>query len=190
MKLTVMNVGRFWKRLMFPPVSERYHLDRLSLRMDMPWEPWLHRAVWLGTILVLIFGEREVVPPVDGLDWYWIPAGLISPTLGFFSVWVLANKSGRPRYVAIWTRMIADFGLASAIVLYQLERIAEEGFDAVGEHGILANIVLTFAAWFTFTLVWRDIKFSIATEKLAASIYYNVRGVRMAEWAEWVDDAS
>lgn len=191
MKVTVGNVLRFWKKLMFPEASSEYHLDRLRLRMDMPWEPWLHCSVWIGMILILVNGELKVVPPINGLDWPWIVGGLLSPVVGFASVWTLAFKSGRARYVAIWTRMVSDIGLASTIILYQVDRAAIHGWEAIGwGEAVLPNIVLNFAAWFTLALVWRDIRFIIATEKLAASIYANVRTLSLDEWADRVDDAN
>jgi len=188
MKLTVLNVGRFWHRLMFPPITPTYHLDRLSLRMDLPWEPWLHCSMWLATVLTLIMGEKDVMPPIDGLDWYWLIGGLVAPPLGFFSAWTLAHYKGRSRYIAIWTRMVADLVLAVSMALYQLDRFDNQKTD-IGL-AIIPSIVLFFAMWFTFALVWRDIKFIISTERLAALIYHDVREVTLGEWVEWVDDAA
>ena len=191
MRVTLPNIGRFWKRLMFPPDSDQYRYNRLVLRYDMPWEPWLHAAIWIGTFLAVIVGERGVMPPIDGIDWSWIFFGFVSPTLGFFSVWTLEHHKGRSRYFALWGRMIADAGLAICILLYQLDRyLTSDEFGDVGIGvGILPNIVLMFAMWFTATLVWRDIKFIMITEALAAQIYRDVRYVAVSNWnVEWGDD--
>ena len=191
MKVTLPNIARFWKRLMFPPDTDQYRYNRLVLRYDIPWEPWLHAAVWIGTITALVVGERGIMPPINGIDWSWIFFGLLSPTLGFFSVWTLEHYKGRPRYFALWGRMIADAGLATTILLYQLDRyISHDELEAVGlGHGVIPNVVLFFSMWFTLTLVWRDIKFIIATEALAAQIYKDVHYVTVADWvSEWGDD--
>jgi hypothetical protein len=157
----------------------------------MPWEPWLHCGIWIGVLLALFMGEEGVLPPIDGMDWFWIIPGLVAPVMGFFSVWILHYHKGKPRYIAIWGRMLADFGLAFTIIAYQLDMVSHHGFEAIGwGHGILPNVILNFAAWFTLSLVWRDIKFIIATERLAAAIYYDLRHITLGEWADRVDDAS
>lgn len=188
MKVTIPNIGRFWKRLMFPPDDQQYRYNRLVLRYDMPWEPWLHCAIWLGTILAVLVGEHGIMPPIDGIDWYWIFFGLVAPPIGFFSVWTLEHCKGRVRYGALWGRMVSDAGLATAILLYQLDRfLAHEEIQDFG--GIVPNVVLFFAMAFTYTLVIRDLQFIIDTEHLAAQIYRDVHYVTIDEWAaEWGDD--
>lgn len=191
MKVTIPNIGRFWKRLMFPPDSEQYRHNRLVLKADMPWEPWLHAGTWIAIILVLVVGERGVLPPIDGIDWYWITFGLVSPFIGFFSVWTLEHHTGRARYFGLWGRMIADFGLAMTILLYQTDRflVHADNNKLTFGYGIYPNLILFLAMWFTLTLVWRDIRFIVATEALAASIYRDVHYVTVGEWAaEWGDD--
>lgn len=176
MRVTPLNVARFWKRLMFPPHKDEMYADRLALRGDLPWEPWVHCSVWLSIIAVLFVGEQGVYPPFDDMDWAWIFFGLISPPIGFASVWMLEFHSGKIRYVALWLRMLSDAGLVSTLVFYQWERVQDHGLEAIGYgHGVVANILLMFAMWYMCVLVWRDIQFIIATERLAAAIYYNVR---------------
>lgn len=191
MKVTIPNIARFWKRLMFPPDTDQYRYNRLVLRSDMPWEPWLHCGVWIATFLALFFGEKHVLPPVDGIDWYWIFFGLVAPVVGFFSVWTLEHHKGRPRYYALWGRMLADAGLATAIGLYQLARyLGEDDLEHLGVgYGVMPNLILMLCMWYTLTLVVRDVRFIIATEALAAEIYKNVHYVTVEEWAaEWGDD--
>lgn len=169
MRITPLNILRYWKRLMFPPDTDQYRHNRMKLLADMPWEPWLHAGVWSSVILILLVGEKGVIPPVDGLDWYWIIFGLISPTVGFFSVWTLEHRTGIARYYALWGRMIADLGLATAILLYQLDRyLAHQEISF--RYGVLPNVVLMLAMWFTLVLVVRDVRFIIATEELAAQL--------------------
>ncbi len=191
MKVTPLNIARFWKRLMFPPDTDQYRYNRLVLRADMPWEPWLHAGVWLSMIFILIIGEEGVIPPLDGIDWLWVSFGLISPVIGFSSVWVLEHHTGRARYYALWGRMIADLGLVTSLLLYQLDRyLVHEGVAFGFGFGLLPNTILFFSMWFTLTLVWRDVRFIIATEALAAAIYKNVHYLTVEEWtAEWGKDA-
>lgn len=188
MKVTPMNIARFWKRLMFPPDTDQYRHNRLVLKSDMPWEPWLHAGVWVSIILILLIGEEGVIPPINGIDWYWLVFGLVSPVIGFFSVWTLEHHTGRPRYYALWSRMVADFGLVLTILLYQIDRFfVYSELDAFGfGYGVVPNMILFLSMWFTATLVVRDIRFIVATEALAAEIYRNVHCIRVAEWAaEW-----
>ena len=162
---------------MFPPKREAYYSDRLNLQADLPWEPWLHCGVWIGVTLTLIFGEVGVVPPFDTIDSFWIFFGLVSPPVGFFSVWALEDNRGKPRYIAIWTRMSADIGLAACIFIYL---VARGQLSKVDIH-FISDIILIFSAWFTLVLVHRDIKFLITTEKLASVIHQR-------EIDEWTDD--
>lgn len=191
MKVTPGNILRFWKRLMFPPDTDQYRHNRLALKTDMPWEPWLHAGTWIAIIITLIVGEQGVLPPIDGIDWYWIVFGLISPPIGFFSVWALEHWGSKARYCGLWGRMISDAGLATAILLYQIDRFIvhnDMSVPGVG-YGILPNVILFLAMWFTLTLVVRDIRFIIATEALAAEIYRKVHSIRVDEWAvEWGED--
>jgi len=172
---------------MFPPDTTQYRYNRLALKYDMPWEPWLHCAVWLGTIWALIFGERGIMPPIDGIDWYWIGFGLVSPVVGFFSVWTLEHHQGKPRYYALWGRMLADAGLTTAILIYLLDRhmVLQDAGVEVG----VSNIVMFFAMLFTATLVARDLQFIHDTEHLAAKIYKDAHYLTIQEWVtEWGDD--
>lgn len=182
---------RFWKRLMFPPQHSTFHADRLSLKGDLPWEPWIHCGIWLSMFAILAFGESDVVPPVDDFDWVWLIGGLLSPPVGFASVWMLAYCSGKFRYVAMWLRMLADAGVVMTIFLYQMERFQNHGWESVGfGHGIMGNVLLDFSAWYMSVLVGRDIRLIIEAEKLAAAIYYNVRGLTAKELIERMDDAN
>lgn len=193
MKVTLPNIGRFWKRLMFPPDTDQYRYNRLTLRSDMPWEPWLHCGVWIATFIVIIVGEKGVSPPVDGIDWYWIFFGLVSPFVGFFSVWTLEHHTGRARYYALWGRMISDAGLVIAIMLYQIDRfVVHDEIEFLGlGYGVMPNLILFLAMWFTATLVVRDIRFIIVTEKLATEIYRSARKLSVSEWvSRWGDDDS
>ncbi len=187
MRVTPWTIAKFWKRLMFPPHRHEYYSDRLLLKADLPWEPWLHCGVWLATFFALIFGDHGVVPPVDGVDWVWVGFGLVSPVLGFFSVWALECNRGRSRYVAIWTRMVADIGLVVAILGYLAARW---GAGGLGISSLMSDIILFLSSWFTLTLVQRDIKFLVATEKLAALIHRDVRDLSIIEVLERMDDAS
>lgn len=158
---------------MFPPDTDQYRYNRMVLKFDMPWEPWLHCGVWVSMMLILIFGEQNVLPPVDGIDWIWLSFGIVSPTIGFFSVWALEHNTGRARYYGLWGRMLADVGLVITIGLYQLARFnGHDTWEEIGfGHGVLPNVVLFLAMWFTLTLVWRDVRLIVATEELAAALY-------------------
>ena len=192
MRVTPWNVGKFWIRLMFPPTHKEYHSMRLMLRGDLPWEPWLHCGVWLSTFWVLVFGEALVIPPIDHQDIIWITFGLLSPPIGFASVWMLAFYTGRVKYVALYMRMVADLGLCIGLAGYQYARFAAHqnivwpngSLGAVGDTLVLLSIA------YMLTMVWKDIKFIIATEKLAALIYKDVRELSVSKWvSRWGDDA-
>lgn len=184
MKVTVRNIARFWKRLMFPPDSEQYRYNRMVLKYDMPWEPWLHAGVWVGMLLILVFGEKGIVPPIDGIDWIWLAFGLVSPTVGFFSVWALEFCKGANRYYALWGRMLADAGLVACLGIYQIARYQQfNEFSVIGfGHSVIPNLILFLCMWFTLTLVWRDVRFIIATEELATEIHKSVRELQFDEW--------
>jgi len=164
MKVTPLNILRYWKRLMFPPVKGDYYMDRIMLRADLPWEPWLHCAVWIATIFALFSGDAGIIPPIQGVDWVWVLFGLISPPLGFFSVWALEHGRGKCRYIAIWSRMIADAGLVICLVTYL---IARWDVGLLGMVSVVSDVIVFFSAWFTSLLVVRDVRFLVATEKLA-----------------------
>lgn len=173
MKINLWNIGKFWKHLMFPPVDDEYYRERLSLKADLAWEPWLHCGVWISMLIILITGEEGIMPPINGVDWVWLVFGLVSPPIGFFSVWTLAFKEGKARYAALWMRMVSDIGLCIAMILYQFDRFEDhdDHLEAIGlGHGVLPNLVLFLCVWFTSTLVVRDIRFLFLTEQLAAKI--------------------
>lgn len=186
MKVTPWTIAKFWKRLMFPPHREDFYFDRVTLKADLPWEPWLHAGVWISVIITMILGEWHLYPPADFADFVWLSFGLTAPVLGFTSVWMLEYHTGRVRYVAIWLRAVADTGLSIAILAYLANRL---GTGQLGLMSIMGDVILASAAWFNFTLVARDIRFIIATEKLAALIYCDLRDMSLSEWAERMDDA-
>lgn len=163
MKFTPWNISKFWYRLMFPTSSSHHLQERLNLKGDPPWEPWLHCSVWLATWLVLLTRL-----PLERPDVAWIILGLTSPLIGFLSVWVLANgcSKGWMKYVAMWTRMIADGGLALTIALYQIARWEEHG------HPVMANMIMAFAVWYMLVLVVRDIRLIRTVERLATYLHY------------------
>jgi hypothetical protein len=172
MKVTPWNIAKFWRRLMFPPDREDFYMDRVTLKADLPWEPWLHCGVWLSVAATMILGESGLYPPADSADVVWLLFGLISPPVGFFSVWALEYNPGKARYIALWTRMIADIGLSVAIVAYLCNRLMT---GQLGTQSIMADMILFLSAWFTMTLVLRDVRFIAATEKLAALIHRDLR---------------
>lgn len=181
MKVTPLNVARFWRDLMFPPHREDYHIDRANLKVDLPWEPWLHCGVWIAVLYALIHGDWPAVPPINGVDWVWVSFGLTSPTVGFTSVWMLKYQTGKPRYIAIWLRMIADVGLSVAILAYLITRLAS---GMLWVSGVLGDTILLFAAWFTLTLVSRDMRLIIATERLATKIHEGRWELPIPYWTE------
>lgn len=172
MKITPVNVVKFWKRLMFPPRWDDFHSDRISLKGDLPWEPWLHPAVWFATVAVLIVGDGMVVPPVDGRDWLWVVFGLASPVLGFTAVWMLNYGNGKRRYLAVWLRMVSDIGLVFAVLLYYIEMIylscATSACAITG--AIFPSVVVFFAMWYLLVLVWRDIQLIAHIERIASML--------------------
>ena len=175
-KTSPYKVLLFWRDLMFPPRD--FQTSRLALEGDLPWEPWIHPAMWLGAAGAIIFGDGDLVPPIDGTDYVWLSFGIISPVLGFCSVWMLAYGTGASRYVAMWMRTIADLGIVLAIAFYEFEKMVAHGnsviFQGLGQ-GFVPNLVMIFAAWYMSVLVWRDVKVLIAVEKLAASIHMGQR---------------
>ena len=167
MKFTPLNILRFWKLLMFPPTnSQTYLLGRFKLRTELPWEPWIHAAVWIGMFTSVIFGEPNLFPPGGGEDWTWLVLGLVSPPVGFFSQWTLKYCAGYKRYFALWTRMAADFGLAVALSAYLLNHWFSPD-DAIH---IMPSAVGVFCVWFLVALVWRDAQFIFITEKLSKEL--------------------
>lgn len=167
MKVSLRNVAKFWVRLMFPPSPDHHLRQRLQLKGDPPWEPWLHCSVWLS-VFAVIAAHRLAGISLDRLDWAWVCLGGISPPVGFASVWMLTyNTGGRARYVAMWMRLVADFGLALTIVIYQIARLGEGGHA----HPLMANIVLGFSGWYMAVLVVRDVRLVRTVERLADHLY-------------------
>jgi len=166
-KVTPLNILKYWRRLMFPPRTRQYYMDRLMMKSDLPWEPWLHCGVWIATVLAIVIGDAGVIPPIRGVDWVWVIFGLVSPIVGFFSVWKIEYGRGRTRYIAIWSRTAADLGLCVSILTYLAARWSA---GQLGISGVLSDVILFLSAWFTFTLVYRDVRFLAATEKLAAKL--------------------
>lgn len=161
---------------MFPPKRQSYYLNRLNIQAELPWEPWLFCGVWFGVLFTVIFGEAGLVPPFDFIDSFWVMFGLISPPIGFFSLWALDNLHGKAKYIAIWTRMSADIGLSACILIY----LAVRGRATEYDFHYLGDVMLAFCAWFALVLVKRDIDFLVTTEKLASIIYQR----NVDEWNE------
>jgi len=159
---------------------------RLS-RASLSWESWLHSAILIATIATLVFGDTGVVPPINGEDWVWAFFGLTSPVIAFFSASAIKRGSGKVRYLGIWTRTMADIGLVTGILAYLLARL---NVGLLGVNHIFGDVVLLFCAWFTSILIYRDIKFLIATEKLASFIHWGLCGqISFEEILERNDDA-
>lgn len=165
MRVTPINILIFWKRLMFPPLYTNY--SNAGRKGDLPWEPWLHATVWLAVIATWLFGETHVSPPGDAPDWVWLLFGLVFPPVGFFSVWMIQFGPGSIRYVGMWSRATADFGLAVAILSYLLNKLLS---GTAGE-SVMGESVLLAGAWYMVVLVKRDVEFIILTERLADAIY-------------------
>lgn len=168
MKITPLNILRFWKMLMFPPSDTSYFLGRFKLKTELPWEPWIHAAVWTSVLVTLVIGELNLYPPAGNEDWVWLTFGLISSPIGFFSQWALKYAGGHGRYIALWTRMLADVGLAVTILAYLISQWAGEDIRV----HITSSVILIFSAWFVLTIVVRDIRFIILTEKISNHIYH------------------
>ena len=168
MKLTPLNILRFWKTLMFPPGDNTsYFLGRFKLKTELPWEPWIHAAVWTGVLVTLVTGELGLYPPGGNEDWVWLTFGLLSSPVGFFSQWALNYAGGRGRYIALWTRMLADVGLAVTILAYLISQWKGEDIRL----HMMSSVILIFSAWFVLTIVVRDIRFIILTEQIGNYIY-------------------
>ena len=68
--------------------------------------------------------------------------------------------------------MAADIGLVIAILAYLINHIQHQATcPGKSPFSIMGDSVLLASAWFTATLVHRDIKFLMATEHLASEIY-------------------
>lgn len=167
MKVTPANIMKFWGRLMWPPDDDHYLHARMNRLTDLPWEPWLHCGIWLSAIFTMIVGEYHLYPPLDAADWAWLILALSAPPIGFASQWMLAFHKGRLKYWALWLRMISDVGLSLAILCYLINRWYTGDLWVLD---ITADFILMLSMWFTLTLVARDIRLLLATERLAAHI--------------------
>jgi len=157
------------------------------IKAHLSWEPWLHSGIWIATIATLFFGDQGVVPPINGEDWVWVFFGLTAPVIAFLSASAIKRRSGKTRYVAIWARTMADVGLVTGILAYLLARL---NVGLLGVSHIFGDVILLFCAWFTSILIYRDIKFLIATEKLASFIHRGLCGqISFEEILERNDDA-
>lgn len=178
---------------MFPPQWSDFQSDRVSLKGDLPWEPWLHPAIWFATMAVLAFGDGVVYPPFDNLDFLWVSFGLASPVLGFSSVWMLHFGDGRRRYQAIWLRAVSGIGLVTGTLIYYFEYIYRTNSSNVYRPFIFPSVVVFFCLWYLLVLIFRDAKLIVKIEKLASALHNSDEADKAELAAEIVfkaDDAS
>ncbi len=139
-----------------------FYAARYSLKPDLAWQPLLYTAVFWGVVTTLVIGDKAVIPPIDGLDWWWAVGGLISPVLGFCAVVMLKYGNGRHRYQAFWLRMAGNAGVALTIITYQIE--------SFHELHPLTDAIAVSSAWFLIVLIARDLRFIAITERLASAL--------------------
>lgn len=156
------------------------HKARLNLQPALSWQPWLHPAIMLGSILTLVFGDRDMIPPINGWDWVWLTAGIISPPLGFWSIWLMKHHTGRVRYRAFWLRLAANAGAVTTMSAYEVARFSVELSDPIEYHPLVDTVFLA-AILFMVVVIYRDLKFLVLVERLAAVIYRDVRALTIAE---------
>lgn len=156
------------------------HKDRLNLRPTLAWQPWLHLAVLLGSLLTLVFGDRDMIPPVDGWDWVWLTAGITAPIVGFVSIWLMKHRTGQVRYRAFWLRLAANCGVVTTMSAYEVARVSREIQYPIEYHPLVDTVFLA-AILFMIVVIYRDVKFLILVEKVAAMIYLDIRSSAIAE---------
>lgn len=177
-----------WKFLHINLFPETNFEARLALKADLAWQPYLHPAVLIGCLLTLAFGDRDMIPPVDHWDWLWLAAGIVSPLLGFASIWMMKTKTGRARYRAFWLRLAANLGIITAMTVYEIARFSTEIRHPIEYHPIVDTVFISAIAFMTVVVV-RDIRFLIVVEKVAALIYRDLRHLNITETLEeWAAD--
>jgi hypothetical protein len=177
----VADMWRFFVRRILPEVDNGgYYQARLSLKADLAWQPYLHPAVFIGSFLTILFGDRDMIPPVDHWDWVWLGGGLVSPIAGFTSIWIMKKKPGRPRYRAFWLRLASNIGVATTMMVYEIARFSTEIRSPIEYHPLVDTVFLA-SILFMLVLIYRDIKFLLIMERVAAVIYRDVRTLTINE---------
>lgn len=164
----VWSAARLFKRLVVPQRDDSWSRARLAIRPELAWQPYLFLAMFYGTVASVALGDSGFTPPGKEFDVHevvWAVTGFFSPILAFVAVWMIVHKEGRARYVALWLRLSSDIGAMTsllAFLTYQLPRGEEHPFDGA----ILGGSVVFLAL-----LVWRDVRFLVATERVATHLY-------------------
>jgi hypothetical protein len=161
-RAAVSTAHWFW-----PPGNAEWWKQRLSIRADLAWQPFLFTAVWWGaclTMILRILDIYDVDPPgksIDSIEGIWLYGALSFPVVGYISVQVIQNGRGKWLYGALWCRLAADIGVATSLFCFMLrEAVTDEA------HPFMLTIMAAAVLFLTFLTV-RDIKFLVATERLA-----------------------
>lgn len=174
------RLNRFFLERVLPADGDEYYAARLSMKPSLPWMPYLHPALLVGSLLTLLFGDRNMIPPINGWDWVWLTAGITSPLVGFWSIWIMHHYTGRLRYRAFWMRLAANIGLLTAMSSYEVARFTVELVDPIEYHPLVDTVFLA-AILFVSVVIWRDIKFLLVVERVAALIYKQARHEAITE---------
>lgn len=160
-----MEFLRFLYRMLVPAYDEEWFKARLCGKPEVKFQPYLSTAIFYGAVFTLLIGDPWINPPgPDGvgiIDSIWIVSAIIFPLIALISDWAIVKRCGRRRYFAMWTRLIANVGLMTALMSYQAERLLS------GQGHPFEDTILFVSIVYLLVLIVGDIRFLTLTERLA-----------------------
>ena len=105
----------------------------------------------------------QVITP--GFYEVWLGIGVGAPILSLLAWWLIHKRSGRARYVGMWTRTSADL----LVFVYLLSFHIVSALHSVNpsESKIFTRYILGAAITFVITLIGRDVWALMITERIA-----------------------
>ena len=133
-------------------------------------QPMLYLALWVGAIVVIIWGDIWSMPPTlrdtsEGVFIVWGTLSLFCPPLGLIALWMIQSESGVVKYRGFWMRLAADIGQFTALFVYVAYRFH------IGDYHVMTMAVLVACVVFIGHLVMRDAKRVHAVENLAKKLH-------------------
>lgn len=100
--------------------------------------------------------------------WVWLSLMIGSPVLSLMSWIAIEKRSGRTRFMGMWSRLAADIGMLTTLVTFHA---AEALTRNEGESHLLSRYIVAATIMFVFSLIIRDVWTLIVMERLAGQIH-------------------
>lgn len=133
----------------------------------MRFQPILYLFIWGAAIR--LWRNTSTPPAFDlissGFYEVWLSFGVGAPMLSLVSWWLIHKRSGRARYIGMWTRMSAD--LLVFIYLLSFHIVTALSGPNPSESKIFTRYILGAATVFVIVLLVRDMWALAVTERIA-----------------------